>query len=82
MYYSKAIKIYKKNVKTDGNACYQLGYMYYNKFELNSSAKKEISNSTEIANKGAEGVIESTTFDYEQSYKKAMELSGYPKERE
>ena len=29
-YYSKAIKIYKKNVKTDGNACYQLGYMYYN----------------------------------------------------
>ena len=63
-------------------ANYILGYMYYNKFELNSSAKKEISNSTEIANKGAEGVIESTTFDYEQSYKKAMELSGYPKERE
>ena len=63
-------------------ANYILGYMYYNKFELNSSAKKEISNSTEIANKGAEGVIESTTFNYEQSYKKSMELSGYPKKRE
>lgn len=63
-------------------ANYILGYMYHNKFELNSSSKKEISNSTEITNKGAEGVIESTTFDYEQSYKKAMELSGYPKKRE
>ena len=36
----------------------------------------------EITNKGAEGVIESTLLDYEQSYKKSMELSGYPKERE
>lgn len=63
-------------------ANYILGYMYHNKFELNSSSKKEISNSTEITNKGAEGVIESTTFDYEQSYKKSMELSGYPKKRE
>lgn len=63
-------------------ANYILGYMYHNKFELNSSAKKEISNSTEIANKGAEGVIESTTFDYEQSCKKAYELTGYPREHE
>lgn len=63
-------------------ANYILGYMYHNKFKLNNSVKKEISNSIEIANKGAEGVIESTTFDYEQSYKKAMELSDYPKERE
>jgi len=73
------------HISTSGHnalANYILGYMYHNKFELNSSAKKEISNSIEIANKGAEGVIESTTFDYEQSYKKAMELSGYPKERE
>ena len=29
-YYSKALKAYKKMVDTDGNACYEIGYMYQN----------------------------------------------------
>lgn len=33
-YYSKAIKSYKKSVKTDGNSCYQLGFMYHNGYGL------------------------------------------------
>lgn len=63
-------------------ANYILGYMYYNKFEADNSVKKEINNLVEITNKGAQGIIESTSYDYEQSIKKANELTGYPSERE
>ena len=64
-------------------ANYILGYMYHNKFEINNSYKKESNSSIEIiTNKGVQGVIESTIYDYEQSCKRAMKLSGYHKERE
>lgn len=59
-----------------------LGYMYQNKIvskRKNNYVNKGI---YEILNNGSTGIIESTLFDYEQSFKRAMELSGYPKERE
>ncbi len=62
-------------------ANYILGYMYYNKFELNDSSKKEISNLIEITNKGSEGVIELITSDYEKSYEEAMKLVEYSRAR-
>lgn len=33
-YYSKTVRIYKKNVKTDGSACHELGYMYQNGYGI------------------------------------------------
>ncbi len=62
-------------------ANYILGYMYHNKFEISNSSKRKNISSTKISNYGAEGVIESTLYDYEQSCKKANELSGYARER-
>ena len=61
-------------------ANYILGYMYHNKFEANNSTERK--NISQITNKGAQGVIESTSYDYEQSCKIANELSGYASERE
>lgn len=59
-----------------------LGYMYHNKFEnMNSSERKNIS-PIEITNNGSQGVIKSTSYDYEQSRKRANELTGYASERE
>lgn len=63
-------------------ANYILGYMYYNKFEANNFSKKEKINPIEITNNGAQGVMESTSYDYEQSCKRANKLSGYASERE
>lgn len=63
-------------------ANYILGYMYQNKIvskKENNYVNKGI---YEILNNGSNGIIESTLFDYEQSCKRAMELSGYSKERE
>ena len=63
-------------------ANYILGYMYHNKFELNNFVERKTSGSIEITNNGAQGVMESTLNEYEQSLKKATELSGYASERE
>lgn len=63
-------------------ANYILGYMYYNKFEANNSFERKSISPIEISNCGAEGVIKSTLYDYEQSCKKAEDLSGYASERE
>ncbi len=63
-------------------ANYILEYMYHNRFESDNSAKRENVNLTEITNGGVEGVIKSTLYDYEQSCKKARELSGYASKRE
>lgn len=63
-------------------ANYILGIMYQNKIVSNNSTSYRKNGIYEIANKGSQGVIDSTSFDYEESYKKAMELSGYPRERE
>jgi len=63
-------------------ANYILGYMYQNKIATRSKNNYTSNGICEISNKGSEGIIESTSFDYEQSYKKAMELSGYQRERE
>lgn len=56
--------------------------MYYNKFESGNSVKKERNNLVEMTNKGAQGIIDSTSFNYEQSIKKANKLTGYPSKRE
>lgn len=66
----------------DALANHILWYMYHNIFELNKSSKRDISSLVEITNKGAQGVIDSTSFDYEQSCKRAMELSDYSRKRE
>lgn len=39
-YYSKAINKYKKNVKSDGNACYELGYMYHNGYGIEKNLEQ------------------------------------------
>lgn len=36
-YYSKAFKKYKKNAEFDGNACYEIGYMYQNGYGVEKS---------------------------------------------
>ena len=56
--------------------------MYHNKFEANNSTEIKNISPIEITNNGAQGVIESTSYDYEQSCIKANELSGYSSERE
>ena len=66
----------------DALANYILGYMYHNKFEVNGSITRENIQPIEITNNGAQGVMESTLLDYEQSYTHAKELSGYASERE
>ena len=63
-------------------ANYILGYIYHNKFEANNSTERKNISPIEITNKGAQGVIESTSYNYEQSCKIANELSGYASERE
>ena len=63
-------------------ANYILGYMYHNKFEANNSTEIKNISPIEITNNGAQGVIESTSYDYVQSCIKASELSGYSSERE
>lgn len=63
-------------------ANYILGYMYQNKIVSKNKNNHRSNDIYEISNKGSEGVIESTSLDYEQSYHHAMELSGYSKERE
>lgn len=61
---------------------YILGHMYQNKI-INQNQKNNINTKTyEISNNGPEGIIASTTVDYEQSYNNAMKLTGYPRERE
>lgn len=63
-------------------ANYILDYIHHNKIELNTSRRKETFDAIEITQKGGEGVMEATMFDYEQSYKKALQLSEYARERE
>ncbi len=63
-------------------ANYILGYMYHNKIETSTSFERKNISPIEITNNGAEDVIESISYDYEQSCNKAKELSDYPKERE
>ena len=63
-------------------ANYILGYMYHNKFEANNSLERKSISPIEISNYGAEGVIESTLYDYEQSCNRADNLSGYASKRE
>lgn len=62
-------------------ANYILGYMYENKIVTRNKNNFISSDICEIANKGSEGVLQSVEFDYEQSYQKAMELVGYPRQR-
>lgn len=63
-------------------ANYILGYMYQNKI-VSKNKSNHVSNGIyEILNRGSEGVMELTAFDYEQCYKKAMKLFGYAKERQ
>ena len=47
---------------------YILGYMYHNKFEANDSAEAKSVSPIEIVDGGAQGVMESTLFDYNQSW--------------
>lgn len=63
-------------------ANYILGYMYHNKFEGKKFIERKNISPIEITNNGARGVIEATSFDYEESCKRANELSGYASERE
>lgn len=63
-------------------ANYILGIMYQNKIVSKRPNNCTSNKLCQFSDKGAEGIIEATTKDLEQSYKKAMELSGYPKERE
>lgn len=39
-YYSKAINKYKKDVKSDGNACYELGNMYHNGYGIEKNLEQ------------------------------------------
>lgn len=39
-YYSKALKTYKKQADTDGNACYEIGYMYQNGHGVDKDLEK------------------------------------------
>lgn len=59
-----------------------LGYMYHNKFESSNFTKRKNISPVEITDNGAQGVMKSTLCDYEQSCKKANELTGYASERE
>lgn len=63
-------------------ANYILGNIYQNKIVLGNKKNYMSNNTYKITNKGSEGIIESITFDYKQSYNRAQQLSGYPKERE
>lgn len=63
-------------------ANYILGYMYQNKIVSKKENNYVNGDTYEILNKGPNGIIEQTLFDYEQSCKRAKELSGYSKERE
>lgn len=63
-------------------ANYILGYMYHNIFEANNVIERKNISPIEVTNSGAQGVIESTSLDYEQSCKRANELSGYASQRE
>lgn len=67
------------HVSTAGHntlANYILGYMYYNKIELKDG------DALVSDYKGAMGVAEEAFIDYNQSYAKAMTLSGYDQKRE
>ncbi len=63
-------------------ANYILGYMYQNKIGSQKKHTHLNNDIFEISNKGSQGMIDSISLCYEESYKKAMELSGYPRERE
>lgn len=61
-------------------ANYILELMYQNK--ILSESKNLPMTYYEISNKGSEGIMDSLSYDYGQSWRKAEELCGYPKERE
>ena len=63
-------------------ANYILGYMYHNKFEADNSIERKAISPIELTNDGAQGIIDSISLDYEQSLRRASELSGYARERE
>ena len=61
-------------------ANYILGYMYYKKFESTVADTRQNIVPIEITNEGSKGVLKSILSDRAESYKKATELQGYPKE--
>lgn len=63
-------------------ANYILGYIYHNIFEVDKSDERQAVSPIEITNDGSQGVIDSISYDYEQSCKNASELSVYASERE
>ena len=63
-------------------ANYILGYMYHNKFESNNFIERKNISPIEITNNGAQGVIESISYDYEHCCNRTSELFGYDRERE
>ena len=56
--------------------------MYHNKFEAENSIERKAISPIELTNDGAQGIIDSISLDYEQSLRRASELSGYARERE
>ena len=63
-------------------ANYILGYMYQNKCVNKIVNNYQKGGLCEITNNGPQGIIDSTTYDYEMSLKRAEKLDNYPKERE
>ncbi len=63
-------------------ANYILGYIYHNKFDAKNATERKNVSPIEITNMGAKGVMALTSYDYEQSCRKACELFGYASKRE
>ena len=59
-----------------------LEIMYQNKIEDKNQVKRKEIKPIEITNEGTKGIIEAIKHDYEESIKKADELSGYASDRE
>lgn len=61
---------------------YILDCMYQNKFGLCEQLDYVVDKVIDISDEGSAGIIKATSIDYDVSYDKAMQLSGYARERE
>lgn len=74
-YYQKAIKDYKRLVKTDGNACYELGYMYHNGYGVEKDleqARFYYKSGALLGDKNAAwrlGILYKDEMEYTEAYK-------------
>lgn len=74
-YYQKAIKDYKKLVKTNGDACYELGYMYHNGYGVEKDleqARFYYKSGALLGDKNAAwclGVLYKEEMEYTEAYK-------------